>query len=275
MATIGRTLEPLSFLKSLNYQNYQNFEVIIVDQNNDNKLKEGIENIEQLNYSIQYIKIDAAGLSYARNKAIDIATGEVLAFPDDDCEYLPDTLVSVYSHFKNDTTMDVVKGKIVDREGKNSLKNWGERPFVFKSYKVFFKASSVTMFIKKKGSQIKFDEELGAGSTFGSCEDVDLIYRLLRLGKKICFFPDVKIYHPNENIQGLTKEKIWNYGRGFGAYTRKNLTISNFFVFVALICFHTIKGISALFMFNLTNANKRWWYIKARIVGFLTYGNRN
>lgn len=275
MATLGRYTEPLSFLNSLTHQDYSNFEVIVVDQNGDNKLKDGIEDLGNINYPVRFLNVDPKGLSYARNKAIEIASGDILAFPDDDCEYLPNTLSSVYLHFKNDPSLDVVKGKIVDRKGNDSLKKWSALPFALKRYKVFFTASSVTMFIKNGSSLIKFDEQLGAGSIFGSCEDVDLIYRLLESDKKIWYFPNVQIYHPSENIQALDKRKIWNYGRGFGAYTRKHLTLSNFFIFSALFFYHMIKGIVAILMCNMQNAKKRWWYLNARIQGFIMYEDRN
>jgi glycosyltransferase involved in cell wall biosynthesis len=272
LATIHREVEPFSFLRSLESQIYKNFEVVFVDQNEHDRLKVILENSEDaFSFPIKYIKIAPSGLSNARNVGLRYVTGDILAFPDDDCEYLPNTLSSVKNLFFDYPAMDVVKGKIVNREGGDSLKNWKKKPFKIKPFNVFFTASSVTMFIKRANNPVVFDEHFGAGSKFGSCEDVDLIFRLLSLNKVIWYFPTVHIYHPDETIQDLGREKISHYGRGFGAFTRKNLTVSNFINFVVLLGFHFVKGCFALIKMDVATAKKRFLYLRARIEGFLHY----
>lgn len=81
-------------LNSVFNQTYQNFEVIIVD---DGSTDNGIKIILQ-NYTDERIRIISqknAGVSAARNKGIDEAKGEWIAFLDADDEWLPNYLEEV------------------------------------------------------------------------------------------------------------------------------------------------------------------------------------
>src|ERR1035437_10094479 len=85
LCTINRTREVAEFLASLNEEIYKDFELFIVDQNKDDRLQ-AIRAPYQLYINIKYFK-SAPGLSRARNTAIPLISGDILAFPDDDCIY--------------------------------------------------------------------------------------------------------------------------------------------------------------------------------------------
>ncbi len=275
LATINRLEEPLSLLHSLQRQVYRDFEVILVDQNLGDELENEVKALLPiLFFKVKYLRICPKGLSHARNKGLQLAVGDVVAFPDDDCEYLADTLAIVADLFFVHKELDVVKGRIVDRAGVDSLKKWKKTHFRLKKHQVFFTASSITMFVKLRSGVVEFDEELGAGSYFGSCEDVDLIYRLLKVGKEVVYFPQVVLYHPNESVRELDRKKINSYGLGFGAYVRKHFSLGNFLVFTALLFYHGLMAGWTLLKFDKDGALKRIWYLESRLKGFFCYGAR-
>ncbi len=70
-----------SILKS----SYENFELILVDQN-DIPTTLSVKNLSRnKNYVIKHVLDDHKGLSCARNVGISHASGDVIAFTDDDC----------------------------------------------------------------------------------------------------------------------------------------------------------------------------------------------
>jgi GT2 family glycosyltransferase len=75
----ARTLQ--SCLDSLGKLNYPNYEVILVDDGSTDRVPE----IAKQFSSVRYIRQENQGLSAARNAGIRAATGEIVAFTDDDC----------------------------------------------------------------------------------------------------------------------------------------------------------------------------------------------
>lgn len=114
MPTLNRFDDIYRFMDSLLEQTYKNFELIVVDQNDNDKVKEIVDKyVDHLD--IKYIKSNKKGLSYNRNLGIDVAKGEVLAFPDDDCAYKPDTIEKAINFFEKIRTIKsiVVKHSIL------------------------------------------------------------------------------------------------------------------------------------------------------------------
>ena len=124
MATYGREKEVDSFLKTIRKSNYnlELVEIIIVDQNDKISLDEIVSKYNDLN--IKHIKSEVKGLAKNRNIGLRESSGGIVAFPDDDCEYLPDTLKVINDIFEQDFSIDVVMGRIVERDGSDSLRKW-------------------------------------------------------------------------------------------------------------------------------------------------------
>ena len=73
-------------------QTYPNIEIIVIDDNFENpKLRKKINDAIALKYpDVKYLMPDAhLGGSVARNEGVKVATGEYIAFLDDDDEFLP------------------------------------------------------------------------------------------------------------------------------------------------------------------------------------------
>src|SRR5436853_4580540 len=92
VATVDRFEELGRLLSALERQTEARFRVVLVDQNEDDRL----DSVLSEHASLDVVRLRAAhGLSRARNVALPSVQGDIVAFPDDDCVYPDDLLESV------------------------------------------------------------------------------------------------------------------------------------------------------------------------------------
>ena len=92
VATVGRTVELQRFLESMRTQTRRDFEIIVVDQNDDDRLVPILEQAKGWGLDIRHVRQSEKNLSRARNTGIRLAEGAIVAFPDDDCWYEADAV---------------------------------------------------------------------------------------------------------------------------------------------------------------------------------------
>lgn len=275
MATYGRSIQVNNFLKSIVNIEYDKskIEIIIVDQNDKIDLSEIIEKYKY-KLNINHIKVNKRGLSYSRNIGIKNATGDIIAFPDDDCEYIKDTL-SVVNNYFNNNECDLLMGKIILKDGSNSIRNWPKRFIKVTKSNFYTKCSSVTIFFKKTSCYIWFNEKLGAGTKFGACEDNELIYKNVKHNKIVIYNPEVKIFHPHYNSNhNMSDIKIYNYGLGLGGMIRSSFDINMLILFIQVEVFQLLKIIGYTLIFNNYRAKRSYLAFKARIKGFIEFNEK-
>ena len=129
MATQGRDKEIELFLESIKQVDYDlpKVQIIIVDQNDVEKinLEEIISEYTHLN--IIHVKSNTKGLSYNRNIGLEYAEGEYIAYPDDDCEYYPNTLKEVEEAFQKNPESNLILGRIIDKSGNDVIRKWSKQ----------------------------------------------------------------------------------------------------------------------------------------------------
>lgn len=216
VATINRVTEVELFLNAMLYSTYKKFDIFLIDQNKDERLDKVISKYSS-RLEIFHIKSSVKGLSYNRNIGMKMATGDILAFPDDDCTYYPDTLEKVMLKFQSDN-VDFISGRIFDREKKISvIKNWPTSPKEITMMNFYSLSSSITIFAKvKQNDSIRFDENLGVGTIHGSCEDPDFLVALLKRGLRGVYVPSVEVNHPIPDACNTPMSKRISYAAGFG-----------------------------------------------------------
>lgn len=272
MATYGREKEVGEFLSKLKINDYpkEKIEVIIVDQNDKINLKPIIKKYEN-DFKITYIKSNVKGLARNRNIGLSKATGDIIAFPDDDCEYISDTLIKV-NNYLNTSDSNIVMGRIIERDGSDSLRIWKKENFEVNKSNFYTSCSSVTMFFKKENTSLLFNENLGAGAKFGSCEDSDILYRNLKANNKVLYKSDIKIYHPHyDSNENMSREKIYSYGLGFGAFVKSNLDINTIMLFVKAQGYHMIKTLYYLLTFKFDKCKNSYISFISRVNGLISY----
>jgi glycosyltransferase involved in cell wall biosynthesis len=198
VATVGRTAELGRFLDSLNAQTHRDFRVLVVDQNTDDRVVPLLEGrAERLR--------SAPGLSRARNMALPELTGDVVAFPDDDCVYPPDLLARVAARLNG---LDGVTG----REPW-----WTARAATLTRDNLWNRAISFTIFLKRDVVERvgPFDERLGLPSSSG--EEIDYLIRALDAGARIEYDPTIVVEHPRKDADVATRD-----GESIGYLLRKH-----------------------------------------------------
>ena len=271
MPTLNRFDDIYIFMESLLEQTYKNFELIIVDQNDNDKVKEIADKyVDRLD--IKYIKSDKKGLSYNRNIGIDAAQGKILAFPDDDCAYKPDTIEKAINFFEKNNEYKIYSCKTMDFNEVDTFKQMHNGICGINSLNVMDTITSITFFVLfEDRNYLKFDERLGVGGEFGAGEEVVYILELLSRGYKGRYFGDDIIYHPAKK-HSKSKEKYqrdFNYGRGFGALCKKEIVYRKNKKFIKIMAYKIIRNIGGIVL------NKDRDYhtatIKGRINGFKEY----
>lgn len=212
MATVGREKDIPVFLDSLNNQTYKNFELIVVDQNQDERVTR-ILNKYKDDFEIKHIKSEK-GLSKARNVGLKHITGDIIAFPDDDCVYESHVLENVKYHLMSNK-VDGVTGKHVD----NFNEIVPEKFVKLNQCNVWFWSISFTVFVSKEVILKVGDFDIllgvGSGTKFGSGEETDYLIRAINKDFNIYHSSIVKVKHPfpDFNDQSLP-QKAYNYSVG-------------------------------------------------------------
>lgn len=274
LATYGRYSEVDELLKSFTEQdigrNY--FEVIVVDQNDQIDLMPLILKYNHL-IDIKHIKSKVKGLSVNRNIGLRLAQGQYVCFPDDDCTYYPNTLSKVLMHF-GDNNINVVLGAIRDRaKGDNIIRNWPKKEKKITKFNFFSLYSSISIFGRR--NNIEFNEYLGVGCYFGSCEDAEYIYRLINDVGGCYYFPDVEVWHPKIGVREFSKEKNISYGLGFGAFCAMHkFDVFIVRLFLLSLCYHFMCVIVSFVKCDYLSSARRLDAISSRIKGFREWISR-
>jgi GT2 family glycosyltransferase len=194
VATIGREVELERLLRSLETQSYRDFRIVVVDQNDDDRVRSVLE---RCNLYVQELTAEP-GLSRARNAALGLLHADLVAFPDDDCVYPPGLLRDVACRFAADERLDGLSVRIANRQGKSDP-GWGGEEVRLARENVWNLAASAGVFMRRSlvervGS---FDERIGIGSAeiWASGEETDFVIRALDLGARIHYDPTIVVHH--------------------------------------------------------------------------------
>lgn len=262
--TVGRVNELKSLLYSINeYCQGYKYEIIIVDQNVTNILDNLMHDFSYLN--IKHIKCELKGASYARNFGLKHVNGDIICFPDDDCEFTRDTLNNVSEIFDS-IDCDLVFGKCIDREGNDSVINFSsnEDYLNLKHHEGMF--VEATMFAKSNFFIDNiFDVELGVGTFHGAEEAYDLVLRSLKLNKKLYYSPLIKLYHPHKVIDYRSEssiKRVFTYRCGFSKLCVKHKMYKLLLVRFFSVLFYI------LYLF--ITRNKKLRYYSAELLGIMS-----
>ncbi|HYD62473.1 MAG TPA: glycosyltransferase family A protein [Noviherbaspirillum sp.] len=226
LATVGRTDELGRLFDSLAAQTFVHFEVVVVDQNGDDRLLPHLERARYLGITIRHLKQSPPNLAAARNTGIEAARGKWIGFPDDDCWYAPRLLERIAARFSRSDKPSGVIVRWVEQDEQPATPGeltW-ERSRAFRDIAV----SSITLFcrrdlFRKIGG---FDGRLGVGQWFGAGEETDLAFRALRAGARIAYEPLGEVHHavnaekPRADAKTLAAAR--HRARGTGALYAKH-----------------------------------------------------
>ncbi|MEM9509982.1 MAG: glycosyltransferase [Cyanobacteria bacterium P01_E01_bin.35] len=96
-------------LNSVLNQTYSNYEIIVIDDGSTDHTHQLIASYQSSNkHQIKYIYQDNQGVAAARNKGIEVATGELIAFLDADDLFLPQKLLQQVAIFATQPEVGMV-----------------------------------------------------------------------------------------------------------------------------------------------------------------------
>jgi glycosyltransferase involved in cell wall biosynthesis len=244
VATFGRTDELRYFLASLAKQSFSDYEVIVVDQNSDDRVSVILS--EYANSVPCSHVCCSPGASKARNLGFAMATGEIVAFPDDDCWYTPNLLQDVDKWFREHSDYAIFAVGSVDEHGVSSGNRWIQNKCDLHPVNIFRTTFCSSLFIRNnsKSREAFFDETIGPGSrTMFACGDeTDFILQLMDLGMRGRFDRTWTIGHPRRDMlsSSISRDRAISYGRGMGRVLRKH---SLFSLWLALMTYDFLRGV--------------------------------
>jgi glycosyltransferase involved in cell wall biosynthesis len=222
--TRGRTNEVAELFDSLLRQNRNDFELILVDQNSDDRLVGIVDQFSEC-FPLKHIRIRSTGASRARNVGIGYASGLLIGFPDDDCQYLDGYLEVIKNIFTNDMSIGCICSNPTTEYNKQLDSDCSNMQQVLDKVSLLNRCQEFTVFVRRDllGDHL-YNEQLGvgAGSPWGAEEGPDLLIRLVEANVKLVFFPKVFVFHPNkiDVISGATLKRAASYARGRGCLLR-------------------------------------------------------
>jgi GT2 family glycosyltransferase len=277
IATYNRSSKLRILLDSI-YMQSKEFkkEIIVVDQSEGDDTSKLCEKYE----NILYFRVKFKGLSRARNFGIKKAKGNYIIFNDDDSFLSKDYFLKVRDVVKEKKEYTVFSGIILTIEEKLPFSRYmkmTERELNYYDYDTFLSSNLCierNALLECEG----FDSDFGVGAKWGGSEDADLFIRLLILGNKVLYTPDIVVFHPKENLDlqdiCFIKNKMYSYGLGRGAFYRKFVR-KIFFWAMNQFCFSILKSVVGIFVglirFNVKMFYKHFYSFFGRISGFLKY----
>jgi glycosyltransferase involved in cell wall biosynthesis len=220
----------------------RDYEILIIDNNSTDKTadiaSEFIKNHSEMN--VHYFCEKNQGHTFARNRGIKEATGEILSFIDDDAFVDHDFIKEIQSYFHLNKEVSAIGGKILPVYEKETPKwmskylltlvsalDMGNSPKKFKGSKFPIGANMAfrTEVFEKYGL---FNTDLGRrGSGLEGGDEKEVFIRLKKENEDIHYVPSVKVDHiiPEKR---LTMEYIKGLGVGVGSSEKRRIIKAGF-----------------------------------------------
>ncbi len=277
--TLNRYITLEKLIHSVSFQKVEPHEVIIVDQNRDDRVSLIVESYrDKLN--IKHIKFDIANLSAARNAGYSMSTGDLLFFPDDDSQIPPDFTHKVISLITNNPQIDFVSVPIVP--GREKYREADLPKLIPITVKNANKLTTGSAIVFKRASMRKtglFDSDLGLGGKFESSEDLDIVLRMIYQNLKGYLFTGTCIIHedPLKKYDDEAAERAYRYNRGYGACAKKHMVRYGKYGLmgeVAVSCVKNAAGALLLLLLDSGRAKYNFYSLRGKLEGFVKYGRK-
>lgn len=239
IATRNRTEGLLRTLDAVARLDYRSFEVVVADSAPSDELtKAALANSDRWPFPLHYVRVQRPGLAVAHNAALDQATGEIVAFIDDDVEVDRHWLAALVRAF-TDFGATCVTGLILPAELETAAQLLVERSGGFargyarRIYELRkpepdplfpFTAgrfgSGANMAFRRDWlkSHEGFDPATGIGSPARGGDDLLAFLTVLTDGQALVYEPTAVVRHWHRREYEGMRRQAFNYGIGFGAY---------------------------------------------------------
>lgn len=215
------------------------FEVLVVDNApSDQRTKELVDTLP----SVRYVREPKAGLDFGRNRALQEATGELLAFLDDDVTVDRQWLNGLMEAWSENPDAGGFTGLVLPYELETEAQILFERRGGFRrgfekirhgqiapgnplypcGAGIFGAGCNMTfrreVLLKLSG----FDDALDTGAPLPGGGDLDIFYRVVRAGYPLVYEPQYLVFHQHRRELAKLRRQYWSWGLGFMAFVVKS-----------------------------------------------------
>jgi GT2 family glycosyltransferase len=214
-------------------------ELLVVDNASSD---DGTRRVAERYPQVRYATEPAAGLDFARNRAVAEATGDVLAFVDDDVEVDRNYLVGLRRAWAEHPDAGCVTGLVLPfelateaqvrfeqrggfRRGFEQLRYHGPTlagnplyPFGAGMFGAGCNMSFRRSLVVELGG---FDEALDTGRPLPGGGDIDMFFQVVRAGWPLVYEPGAVVRHKHRREHEVLRRQYYTWGTGFMAFVTK------------------------------------------------------
>lgn len=223
VATRGRSAELGALLETVLAQGAVTAEVIVVDQNGDDRLVAVLAPYLG-RVALTHLRSSIANANNARNLGLRHARGEIACFPDDDCLLPEGVLARADAALAAEPALSVLTGPAASPEGGLGSGRWREESGEITLANVWTSVIEFNLFLRREVALALggFDETMGPGTRFGSAEGNDLVARAIRSGHRARYDAGLRIVHPDKRLTDVAAARARLYGAGLGVALRRH-----------------------------------------------------
>lgn len=246
VCTRNRALGLRRTLESIRALRLSSLEIIVVDNApDDDSTRLAVSEAMTDDPRVRYVREGRRGLSSARNRGLLEATGEFIAFTDDDVTVDPLWINGLLRGFARGPEVACVTGLVATSSLAHAAEQYFDRrvwwssscePRLFRSKRgpsdpplypytagIFGTGANFAARVSVLRSIGGFDLCLGAGSPTRGGEDLDMFVRLIRRGNAISYEPCALVWHEHRVDAVSLRSQMYAYGLGLTAYLTKYL----------------------------------------------------
>lgn len=205
-------------------QDFGDFEIVVVDNASSDRTREVVESRPR----VKYVYEPVTGLSVARNTGAKAASGEILAYLDDDAVATPQWLSILHAAYQNNPKLAIAGGKVTLLWPEGSLPppwlsdglagnlgayDLGENIIYIQNPGLTPRGLNYSIrrtFLEQIGG---FDVNLGrVGKKLLSNEELLMTERALQLGWQVAYLPEALVAH---NVSPERINQSWFLKRGW------------------------------------------------------------
>lgn len=234
------SLLPLQQVGSEGAPHTPQFEILVVDNApSDDRTQQLVAALP----SVRYVREPKAGLDFARNRALQEATGTLLAFLDDDVTIDQQWLLGLKEAWAENPDAGAFTGLVLpyelDTQAQILFEQRGGFRRGFEKIRYgqvlpdnplypcgagIFGAGCNMAFRRSVLLELGgFDEALDTGKPLPGGGDLDIFYRVVRAGYPLVYEPQYLVYHQHRQELHQLRRQYWTWGLGMMAYVVKSI----------------------------------------------------